>query len=225
MSRTVPARGALVAWACLTVAIVAEVVGTSFMAHAARDGGWTGYLVMAGALALSYFFLAQSVRRIAVGVAYAVWEGLGLTLLTVVGLTVFGESPVAAAAGRPGAGGGRHRLRHSRGGTLMNTLALFFVICSALIDVAANMMVAKSEGFRRWRWGVGAIVMVWMAFALLGQAVRYMDLATAYAMWGAIGVIGTATCGRLLFGNRLRPIGWVGIALVTVAVLLLSTAK
>ena len=31
MSRTVPARGALVAWACLTVAIVAEVVGTSFM--------------------------------------------------------------------------------------------------------------------------------------------------------------------------------------------------
>lgn len=83
----------------------------------------------------------------------------------------------------------------------MNTLALFFVICSALIDVAANMMVAKSEGFRRWRWGVGAVVMVWIAFALLGQAVRYMDLATAYAMWGAIGVIGTATCGRLLFGN------------------------
>lgn len=78
----------------------------------------------------------------------------------------------------------------------MNTLALFFVICSALIDVAANMMVAKSEGFRRWRWGVGAIVMVWIAFALLGQAVCYMDLATAYAMWGAIGVIGTATCVR-----------------------------
>lgn len=224
MSRTVPARGALVAWACLTVAIVAEVVGTSFMAHAARDGGWTGYLIMAGALALSYFFLAQSVRRIAVGVAYAVWEGLGLTLLTVVGLTVFGES-VAAAAGRPDAGRGRHRLRHPRGGALMNTLALFFVICSALIDVAANMMVAKSEGFRRWRWGVGAVVMVWIAFALLGQAVRYMDLATAYAMWGAIGVIGTATCGRVLFGNRLRPIGWVGIALVTAAVLLLSTAK
>ncbi|MCG2968971.1 SMR family transporter, partial [Escherichia coli] len=40
----------------------------------------------------SYYFLALSVRRIAVGVAYAVWEGLGLTLLTVVGLTVFGES-------------------------------------------------------------------------------------------------------------------------------------
>ncbi|WP_313146722.1 multidrug efflux SMR transporter [Stenotrophomonas sp.] len=106
----------------------------------------------------------------------------------------------------------------------MNMTALLFVICSALLDVAANMMVARSDGFRRWRWGAGAIVLVWMAFALLGQAVRHLDLATAYALWGAIGVIGTATCGRLLFGNRLRPIGWVGIALVTAAVLLLSTA-
>lgn len=106
----------------------------------------------------------------------------------------------------------------------MNTTALFFVICSALIDVAANMMVAKSEGFRRWQWGVAAVVMVWIAFALLGQAVRHLDLATAYALWGAIGVIGTAAWGRLLFGNRLRPIGWIGIALVTGAVLLLSTA-
>lgn len=106
----------------------------------------------------------------------------------------------------------------------MNMTALFFVICSALLDVAANMMVARSDGFRRWRWGAGAIVLVWMAFALLGQAVRHIDLATAYALWGAIGVIGTATCGRLLFGHRLRPIGWVGIALVTAAVGLLSTA-
>ena len=106
----------------------------------------------------------------------------------------------------------------------MNMTALFFVICSALIDVAANMMVARSDGFRRWRWGAGAIMLVWIAFPMLGQAVRHIDLATAYALWGAIGVIGTATCGRLLFGNRLRPIGWVGIALVTAAVLLLSTA-
>jgi len=84
MSRTVPARGALVAWACLTVAIVAEVVGTSFMAHAARDGGWTGYLIMAGALALSYFFLAQSVRRIAVfGESLSLQQLAGLVLAVV----------------------------------------------------------------------------------------------------------------------------------------------
>ncbi|WMJ69478.1 SMR family transporter [Stenotrophomonas sp. 24(2023)] len=91
MSRSVPARGAWLAWGCLLVAIIAEVVGTSFMAYAARTGVASGYLVMAAALALSYYFLALSVRHIAVGVAYAVWEGLGLTLLTLVGVLVFAE--------------------------------------------------------------------------------------------------------------------------------------
>jgi len=105
----------------------------------------------------------------------------------------------------------------------MNLTAFLFVLCSALIDIAANMMVAKSDGFRRPGWGIGAIVLVWVAFALLGQAVRTLDLATAYAMWGAIGVIGTAVCGRVLFGNRLRPIGWGGVALVTRAVVVLSS--
>jgi spermidine export protein MdtI len=85
------------------------------------------------------------------------------------------------------------------------------------------MMVAKSDGFRKLGWGIAAIMMVWVAFALLGQAVKTLDLATAYAMWGAIGVIGTAVCGRVLFGNRLRPIGWIGIALVTGAVVVLSS--
>ncbi|WP_458763808.1 SMR family transporter [Cupriavidus basilensis] len=29
-----------------------------------------------------------------------------------------------------------------------------------------------------------------------------MDIAVAYAMWGAIGIMGTASCGWLLFGRR-----------------------
>lgn len=106
----------------------------------------------------------------------------------------------------------------------MNGFALLLVIASAVIDILANMMVARSDGFSRPAWGLGAIGLVWIAFALLGQAVRHIDLATAYATWGAIGVVGTAACGRWLFGNRLRPIGWLGIALVTIAVVLLNTA-
>ena len=50
----------------------------------------------------------------------------------------------------------------------MNLTAFLFVTCSALIDIAANMMVAKSDGFRKPGWGIAAILMVWVAFALLG---------------------------------------------------------
>lgn len=106
----------------------------------------------------------------------------------------------------------------------MQLMPILFVTGSALIDIAANMMVAKSQGFSRLGWGLGAIALVWIAFALLGQAVKSMDLSIAYAMWGAIGITGTAVFGRMLFGHRLRPIGWLGIALIAVAVGVLSTA-
>lgn len=106
----------------------------------------------------------------------------------------------------------------------MTLVPILFVAGSALIDIAANMMVAKSQGFRRPGWGLGAIVLVWIAFALLGQAVKSMDLSIAYAMWGAIGITGTAVFGRILFGHRLRPTGWFGIALIAVAVAVLSAA-
>lgn len=79
----------LLAWMFLIVAIIFEVVGTSFMASAARSGGYVGYIIMAVALAFSYYFLALSIRTIGVGVAYAIWEGLGLTILTLVGVFIF----------------------------------------------------------------------------------------------------------------------------------------
>lgn len=106
----------------------------------------------------------------------------------------------------------------------MNLTAILFVTTSAAIDVVANMMIAKSNGFRDKKWGICAIILVWIAFALLGQAVKTMDLAVAYAMWGAIGVTGTAACGRIFFGHKLKPLGWFGIGMVTAAVIVLSAA-
>lgn len=84
----------LLAWALLLAAIVCEIIGTSFMALAARNGGYLGYIWMAGALALSYYLLSLALRGISVGVAYAVWEGLGLIGLTIVSVWLFGEKLV-----------------------------------------------------------------------------------------------------------------------------------
>lgn len=105
----------------------------------------------------------------------------------------------------------------------MKTLYLLFVLASALIEVGANLMLEKSDGFRRKLWGIGAILLVWIAFALLGQAVKGMDLAIAYALWGSIGILGTAIGGRLLYKQKLKPIGWAGIGIVAAAVVTLST--
>ncbi|WP_047248979.1 DMT family transporter [Chromobacterium subtsugae] len=83
-----------IAWALLMAAIGCEIVGTSLMAMAARSGSYLGYIWMAAALALSYYLLSLALRAISVGVAYAVWEGLGLAGLTAVSVWLFGEKLV-----------------------------------------------------------------------------------------------------------------------------------
>ena len=51
--------------------------------------GWWGYIVMYVLIAISYYFLAFAAKKISIGVAYAVWEGLGISLITVVSIIAF----------------------------------------------------------------------------------------------------------------------------------------
>lgn len=79
-------------WAWLAVAIVAEVVGTS--ALKAADGFqrlWPLSIVVLG-YGISFAALSVSLTSLPLGVAYAVWSGVGIIGASLVGLAVFGES-------------------------------------------------------------------------------------------------------------------------------------
>lgn len=104
------------------------------------------------------------------------------------------------------------------------TVSFGYVVLAALLDIAANMSLTKSRGFEHKGWGISAIVLVLAAFTLLAQAVKEIDLAIAYASWGAIGILGTALGGWFLFKQKLKPIGWVGIFTVIVSVIIMKTA-
>ena len=95
------------------------------------------------------------------------------------------------------------------------SLSLFFVVAAAILDVVANLMLAKSNGFRNRRYGVLSLLFVGLAFYVLSLAVREMDLAVAYALWGGFGILGTSLGGWILFGQRLGPCAWLGIVLLT----------
>lgn len=77
------------AWIFLVLAIATEVVGLTVMKAASSGGGVWGYAVMYVSIALSYVFLAKAVKKISVGVAYAIWEGSGIALITLVSVFVF----------------------------------------------------------------------------------------------------------------------------------------
>lgn len=75
-------RPLLLARLFLTGAILTEVAGTSSMALIPKsESGWIHYLPMWLLIALSYLLLAKAARTISIGIAFALWEGLGLTLI------------------------------------------------------------------------------------------------------------------------------------------------
>lgn len=101
------------------------------------------------------------------------------------------------------------------------SLSLLLVVMAAALDVLANLLLAKSGGFRR-RWlGFFSLVLVGLAFYCLSLAVRHMDLAVAYAMWGSFGILGTSLGGWLFFSQKLRPCAFAGMTLLMTGMALL----
>ncbi len=75
----------------LAVAVAFETVATS--ALKLSEGftrPWPSLVVVLG-YAVSFYFLSLTLLSVPVGVAYALWSGLGIVLITGIGWTLFGQ--------------------------------------------------------------------------------------------------------------------------------------
>jgi len=80
------------AWVLLLLAIFSEIIGTLAMKWSSVDESATGYWIMLVMIACSYIFLSFAVKKIALGVAYALWEGIGILVITLFSVQLFGEA-------------------------------------------------------------------------------------------------------------------------------------
>lgn len=79
-------------WIYLAIAIVSEVIATSFLK--AAEGFtrfWPSLIVVLGYL-LAFYLLSLTLRTIQVGVAYAIWSGVGIVLIALSGWLFLGQS-------------------------------------------------------------------------------------------------------------------------------------
>lgn len=81
----------------LVIAILAEVVGTTALKASNGFTAWGPSLVVVLAYGASFYFLALALRTIPVGVAYAIWSGVGIVLIAAIGWFVFRQALDAAA--------------------------------------------------------------------------------------------------------------------------------
>jgi len=85
------------AYAVLAVAIVFEVVGTSFLQQSQQFTRlWPSVGVVVCYVA-AFYFLGLALKTLPVGIAYALWAGLGIVLISAIGVVVFRQSLDLAA--------------------------------------------------------------------------------------------------------------------------------
>ncbi|MFF9068791.1 DMT family transporter [Streptomyces sp. NPDC014891] len=89
-------------------------------------------------------------------------------------------------------------------------------------EVLATTSMKYSEGFSKL-WpslvtGIGYVV----AFALLAQALKTLQVGTAYAVWAGVGTAAVAAIGILFLGETLSVAKIAGIALIIAGVVVLN---
>jgi len=78
-------------YAYLAVAIVSEVIATSCLkASDSFTRLWPSVATVAG-YGVSFYFLSLTLRAVPTGVAYAIWSGVGIVLISLVGWLWFGQ--------------------------------------------------------------------------------------------------------------------------------------
>ena len=78
-------------WLFLLVAIVSEVIATSALKSSEGFSRFLPSVIVVVGYGIAFYCLALTLRVIPMGVVYAVWSGIGIVLITLVGWLLFGQ--------------------------------------------------------------------------------------------------------------------------------------
>lgn len=79
-------------WIWLVIAILAELLGTSCLKLA---NGWQrpwAWLGVVGGFGIALWLVAYLVQKMDISVVYAIWSGVGIAFVAIIGVVVFHES-------------------------------------------------------------------------------------------------------------------------------------
>lgn len=78
-------------WLFLAVAIVSEIIATSALAATQGFTKPLPVLVVALGYGIAFYCLAEILTVIPVGITYAIWSGVGIVMITLVGWLLHGQ--------------------------------------------------------------------------------------------------------------------------------------
>jgi len=91
-------------------------------------------------------------------------------------------------------------------------------------EIAATASLRASQGFTRLVPSIVVVIGYALSFFLLAHVLKTLPVGMVYAIWSAVGVAVLAVLGRLIWGDALRPLAILGLALIIGGILLLRVA-
>ncbi len=77
----------------LTIAIIAEIIATTALKASETFTKLTPSVVVVIGYIVSFYFFSHVLKTIPVGIAYAIWAGIGIAAITVAGGIVYRQIP------------------------------------------------------------------------------------------------------------------------------------
>lgn len=78
-------------WLFLGIAIVSEVIATSAMKSSEGFTKLVPSLVVILGYIIAFYCLSLTLKTLPIGIAYAIWAGLGIVLISLVSWVLFGQ--------------------------------------------------------------------------------------------------------------------------------------
>lgn len=100
----------MIGWLFLAIAIVAEIGATTALRYSNGFTNLVPSIITVVGYGIAFGSLSQALRTLDLGIAYAVWAGVGTAIVAVIGIIVFGEP-----------------------GTLVKTCGLLLIICGVVM--------------------------------------------------------------------------------------------
>ena len=102
----------------------------------------------------------------------------------------------------------------------------YLVLAGAIISELFGTTALKlSEGFTRPLPSIGVVIGYGLAFYLVSLTLEDLPIGVVYGTWAALGVVGVAALGVVVFDERPDMAGFVGIAFIVAGVYVLNVVS
>ena len=104
-------------------------------------------------------------------------------------------------------------------------MSAVFLAAAILSEIVATLSLRASDGFTKPGPTLAAVAGYVLAFALLAQALKTIEVGVAYAVWAGVGTAAITLIGIVALGESAAALKLLGTAMIVVGVVVLNLSS